>query len=338
MMTIKDLAKALVEKHDLRQKDAEEFMDLLIEILYEGLRTDRLVKIKGLGTFKVMEVKERESISVNTGERVVIDGHDRITFTPDVTMRDLVNKPFVQFEAVQVNEGVDFSEIDGQEATAQVEQTEETVSLQSEETIPAETEPIAVPAIEQAGGPAVTEESVVEELPVSEMSESDEEEEYMDDEENESGRRRWILFTLAALLIAVGAFFAGYYMAGDGFMAHDVLPSRKISVKKKTVSKVPSLQPASTKNDSTVKLSADEEEARFATQYDKLDARVRTGAYRIVGIEQEVTVQKGQTLSGLSKYYLGSDMECYVEALNGRRELKAGDRVKIPKLKLRHLR
>ena len=111
MPTLKDIAKLLVQKHELKQRDAETFMTAFVDTILDGLKTDRQVKIKGFGTFKVTAVRERESVNVNTGERVVISGHDKISFTPDAVMRDIVNKPFAQFETVILADGVNFDDM-----------------------------------------------------------------------------------------------------------------------------------------------------------------------------------------------------------------------------------
>ena len=113
--TIKELASTIVDRHSLNQSDAESFVDSLFKLVFEALDADKIVKVKGLGTFKIIEVQERESVNVNTGERVVIEGHGKINFIPDNSMKDLVNKPFAQFETVIVNDGVDFNVIDDKE-------------------------------------------------------------------------------------------------------------------------------------------------------------------------------------------------------------------------------
>ena len=110
-VSIQDIAKAIVNKHGLSQSEAENFVTVLFDVLNEGLHKEKIVKVKGLGTFKVIDVRERESVNVNTGERVLIDSHGKITFTPDPVMRDLVNKPFAQFETVILNDGVDLEEM-----------------------------------------------------------------------------------------------------------------------------------------------------------------------------------------------------------------------------------
>ena len=111
-ITNSDLAKVLMEKHGLTKADAERFVVQMFDILNSGLRQDKLVKIKGLGTFKVISVSSRKSVDVNTGKPIIIEGRDKITFTPDNTLRDKVNAPFAQFDTVVINDGVDFSDID----------------------------------------------------------------------------------------------------------------------------------------------------------------------------------------------------------------------------------
>lgn len=106
------IADAVAKKHKITVKEAEKFVSAIFDVVNEGLKTDKLVKVKGLGTFKVQAVKPRESVNVNTGERVLIEGHEKVSFTPDATMKELVNKPFAQFETVVLNDGVDFADIE----------------------------------------------------------------------------------------------------------------------------------------------------------------------------------------------------------------------------------
>ena len=110
-ISIQDMAQAIAARHGLSQHDAEVFVSALFDVANAGLHEEKIVKVKGLGTFKVIGVRERESVNVNTGERVVIESHGKITFTPDTVMRDLVNKPFAQFETVVLNDGVDLDEM-----------------------------------------------------------------------------------------------------------------------------------------------------------------------------------------------------------------------------------
>lgn len=109
---VNELAKVLVNTHKLSVDDAEQFVRLMFDTVNEGLQEDKQVKIKGFGTFKVLSVKDRESVDVNTGERIIIEGRDKISFTPDAIVKDIVNKPFAQFETVELNDGVDFDAID----------------------------------------------------------------------------------------------------------------------------------------------------------------------------------------------------------------------------------
>ncbi len=117
-ISIQDIAKVIASKHGLPQSDAERFVAALFEVINDGLNNEKIVKVKGLGTFKVIDVRERESVNVNTGERVVIESHGKITFTPDPIMRDLVNKPFAQFETVILNDGVDLNEMSNTQGAA----------------------------------------------------------------------------------------------------------------------------------------------------------------------------------------------------------------------------
>ena len=131
------IADTVAKKHKITVKDAEKFVSAMFDVMNEGLKTDKLVKVKGLGTFKVQAVKPRESVNVNTGERVLIEGHDKVSFTPDATMKELVNKPFAQFETVVLNDGVDFTDIDSKyENEATFENADETTVSTNNAAIP----------------------------------------------------------------------------------------------------------------------------------------------------------------------------------------------------------
>ena len=157
MLTIKDLAEILVQKHQLDSRSAEAFINAVIETIHEGLKSDRVVKVKGFGTFKLTAVRERESINVNTGERVVISGHDKVSFTPDAVLRDLVNKPFAQFDTVVLADGVDFEDM------PEVETEDADVAAEEVAEIPAQEEAKAVSEqVEQEPEPAAEPELVVE--------------------------------------------------------------------------------------------------------------------------------------------------------------------------------
>jgi len=131
------IADTVAKKHKITVKDAEKFVSAMFDVMNEGLKTDKLVKVKGLGTFKVQAVKPRESVNVNTGERVLIEGHDKVSFTPDATMKELVNKPFAQFETIVLNDGVDFTDIDSKyENEATLENADETTVSTNNAAIP----------------------------------------------------------------------------------------------------------------------------------------------------------------------------------------------------------
>ena len=556
-ISLSDLAQRLAEKSGISLQDAELFIRKMFDVANEGLQSDKLVKMKWLGTFKVMAVKDRESVDVNTGERILIEGRDKISFTPDNILKEIVNKPFAQFETVVVNDGVDFDEIDRKFENAEedgpvsdstlecvsdsenssvesfVEQDssatsgvidfldEENAAPVSDEMIvigerlsqenvaepeekkpeglePAATEPAATePAATEPAvfKPAVSEpeesesatseletkesevpaqnevESVVsdeekestltEETPIAEKVPSGEdnsitetpivekvpsdkenftetpiEEEASSDEETPSSDEvtdkrhvvlpRYLVIAASVVFLAmIGGF--GWFAFNYGKMAaqrdHLALQLdnyQQIAAEKKAPTKSASTQeeilrkkaiedsirmaqaseavkkaenaeqnmdaaadnqsidaksPEAKKNLEAKKLAdaknlADakrqvdakklaetkkqqeakklaeakkKEEARKQTEkhaaqasskYDQ-DARVRTGAYRIIGVSEVVTAREGQTIKSLSQKYLGPGMECYVEALNGNSLLKPGQKVKIPKLELK---
>ena len=144
-LTIQELTSLLQEKNGIDRKEAQTFITTLFELIQEGVNTDKLVKVKGLGTFKVVDVGARESVSVNTGGRVLIDGHSKISFTPDSLMKELVNKPFSGFETVILNEGVNFDDMpDGEEDLSAEDDTEEETEIAPNEPIVVEEERIEV--------------------------------------------------------------------------------------------------------------------------------------------------------------------------------------------------
>lgn len=132
-ITIQDIANSLKEKQGLTKKDAELFVKSMFDIMKEALASDKYVKVKGLGTFKLTEVESRESINVNTGERFEIQGHTKISFTPDTTLKEQINKPFSHFETVILNDGVDFEDIPTENLEPQPEETE--VATKEQEVI-----------------------------------------------------------------------------------------------------------------------------------------------------------------------------------------------------------
>lgn len=542
-ISLNDLAQRLAEKSGISLQDAELFIRKMFDVANEGLQSDKLVKMKWLGTFKVMAVKDRESVDVNTGERIIIEGRDKISFTPDNILKEIVNKPFAQFETVVVNDGVDFDEIDRKFENAEedgsvfdstlecvpdsdnsslesfVEQDspvtsgvidfldEENDAPVSDEMIvigekrlsqenvaepeekkpegsePAATEPaVFKPAVsepeesesatseletKESEVPAQNEvESVVSdeenestltektsiaekvpsdeensitEIPIAEKVPSDGEnsiteipieEEASSDEETpssdeETDKRhvvlpRYLVIAASVVFLAmIGGF--GWFAFNYGKIAaqrdHLALqldnyqqiatekkapaksaPTQEEILRKKAIEDSVRMAQASKavkkaenvgqnmnatvdkqsidvksaeakknleakkladaknladakrqveakKQQETKKLAeakkkeearkqAEKHAAQASSKYDQ-DVRVRTGAYRIIGVSEVVTAREGQTIKSLSQKYLGPGMECYVEALNGTSLLKPGQKVKIPKLELK---
>lgn len=437
--SLNTLGKLLADKSGLSQVEAELFIRKMFDVCNQGLDADKQVKIKWLGTFKVQATKDRESINVNTGERFTIEGRDKLTFTPDNILKEIVNKPFAQFETVVVNDGVDFDEIDekfGEEQTEDAPEqvidfldeektatpNPEVVVIESEKEKEKEDELAKQIAIEQAKLERLKQAQLEQERIQKEKQEqerleqerleqeklelaqqqqalkavvepavpaSDESEEEEEEEEEESSNSHHIVIPrylvvavcliVVALIGGMGWFAFNYdqmtaqrdHLAMQLNQYHQA-PAKKVPAKpaaaplsqeQKLRQKVMEDSIRMAKTAEAVKLaensdeeSANEEKAKQAeakakaeakdkaeekaaskiasSQYDK-DARVRTGAYRIIGVAQTVTVGAGQTLEQISTRYLGSGMECYVEALNGTSTVKAGQKIKIPKLDLK---
>lgn len=469
--SLNGLADKLAEKSGLSQIEAELFIRKMFDVCHQGLAADKIVKMRWLGTFKVTSVKERESVDVNTGERIVIEGRDKISFTPDNILKEIVNKPFAQFETVIVNDGVDFESIDKKYEDS-LEDEEQEKSLEkpkpiievieptetplpdvvSEETTQAEavssSEPTTSGVIDFLDVPenpsedssvvVVGEDSTIEpqttvsqEVPTEEISssvsddiqadsreensnaeieaetdaeigadakiEAETDAEIEADDEVEIRRRHFIIpkyvviiasFTLLLLIGGLGWFAFNYgqmaaqrdhlelqlaqYKTDKNVVAkpanvksqeqllqekarQDSLRMAKANDAIKAAERADSLKSAAVDKQISVKnLKADEKSAELkkksatdkkqdkaaehakvvSDKYDS-DPRVRTGAYRIVGVDQVVTVGEHQTMATLSKRYLGPGMECYIEALNGTSTIKSGQKVKIPKLELK---
>ena len=532
-ISLSDLAQRLAEKSGISLQDAELFIRKMFDVANEGLQSDKLVKMKWLGTFKVMAVKDRESVDVNTGERIIIEGRDKISFTPDNILKEIVNKPFAQFETVVVNDGVDFDEVDrkfenaeedgsvfdstlecvpnsdnsslesfveqdspvtsgvidfldeendapvsdemivigekrlSQENVAEpeekkpegsehaatepavfkpaVSEPEESELEAKESEVPAQNEVESVVSDEENestltektpiaekvpsdGENSITEIPIVEEAPIEEEASSDEETPSSDEETDKRHvvLPRYLVIAASVVFLAmIGGF--GWFAFNYGKMAaqrdHLALQLdnyQQIATEKKTPTKSASTQEeilrkkaiedsvrmaqaseavkkvenaeqnmnatvdkqsidvksaeakknleamkladaknladakrqveakkladakkqqetkklAEAKKKEEARKQAEKHAAQASSKYDQ-DARVRTGAYRIIGVSAVVTAREGQTIKSLSQKYLGPGMECYVEALNGTSLLKPGQKVKIPKLELK---
>lgn len=456
--SLNTLGKLLADKSGLSQVEAELFIRKMFDVCNQGLDADKQVKIKWLGTFKVQATKDRESINVNTGERFTIEGRDKLTFTPDNILKEIVNKPFAQFETVVVNDGVDFDEIDekfGEEQTEDAPEqvidfldeektatpNPEIVVIESEKEKEKEDELAKQIAIEQAKLERLKQAQLEQEriqkekqeqerleqerleqekleqerleqerlkqerleqeklelaqqqqalkavvepaVPASDESEDEEEEEEESSNSHHIVIPRYLVVAVCLIVVAlIGgmgwfAFNYGQMTAQRDHLAMQLnqyhqAPAKKVPAKpaaaplsqeQKLRQKAMEDSIRMAKTAEAVKLaensdeeSANAEKAKQAeakakaeakdkaeekaaskiasSQYDK-DARVRTGAYRIIGVAQTVTVGAGQTLEQISTRYLGSGMECYVEALNGTSTVKAGQKIKIPKLELK---
>lgn len=505
-VSLSDLAQRLAEKSGISLQDAELFIRKMFDVANEGLQSDKLVKMKWLGTFKVMAVKDRESVDVNTGERIIIEGRDKISFTPDNILKEIVNKPFAQFETVVVNDGVDFDEIDRKFENAEedgsvfdstlecvpdsdnssldsfVEQDSSATSgvidfLDEENDAPVSDEMIVIgekrlsqenvaepeekkPEVSEPANsesevkesevpaqnevePVVSDEEkesiLTEETPIAEKVPSDGEntiteipivEEASSDEETPSSDevtdKRHVVLPRSLVVAASVVFLAmivgfGWFAFNYGKLAaqrdHLALqldnyqqvptekkapaksaPTQEEILRKKAIEDSVRMAQASEavkkaenaeqnmdaavdkqsidvksaeakknlevkkladakrqvdakklaetkKQQETKKLAeakkkeetrkqAEKHAAQASSKYDQ-DVRVRTGAYRIIGVSEVVTAREGQTIKSLSQKYLGPGMECYVEALNGTSQLKPGQKVKIPKLELK---
>lgn len=417
MAKVNDFARELSEKYGLSLGDASDFVSAMFDVVKEELDgADSSVKIKGFGTFKVSAVGARASVDVNTGERIIIDGRNKISFTPEVLLRDRVNRPFVQFETVVLNDGVDFSEIeeDSEEELDSVSETEPQ-GVQLSPTAPTsqptdqstdQPAPAEQPQGVQLSSTAPTSQSTdhysssetaskavnTEEhrdlarrlmTPKTETIEEDSEE--LDDkttatapEADDEGiviggcRQRspriMYVLTIASFIILVSLGIGMYFLyqrIEEKNHVIDRLESRlyaqqeaaeradaqpAVAVKDTIVSNdslhAAELRAAEKAKKDSISASKSAVEAKASqssaapstatTPSDyNYDTRVRTGAYIIVGVAKTVTVQPGQTLASISKAYLGEGMECYVEVLNNRHSVKAGEKLKIPQLKLK---
>ena len=471
MAKVNDFARELSEKYGLSLSDASDFIGAMFDVVNEELDdTDSSVKIKGFGTFKVSAVSARASVDVNTGERIIIDGRNKISFTPEVLLRDRVNRPFVQFETVVLNDGVDFSEIDDEmdelsdsvietetqgvqlSPTAPTDQsanqptpTEQPQGVQLSPTAPTDqltdqsanqptpteqpqgvqlspTAPIDQLTDQSANQPTPAEQSQGMQLsptaptnqptdqpspsePASKVVNTEEhrdmarrlmapKSEPIDDDNNKADEeksandidesddegiviggckqrspRMMYVLTIASFVILVSIGIGMYFLyqrieeknhvidrletrlyaqqdtvvavepqcvvsdtiaSNDALKAADAHTAENIKKEKKDSVRASNSKAAT---GSTAVMSA-APTATTPSDYN-YDVRVRTGAYIIVGVAKVVTVQPGQSLASISKAYLGEGMECYVEVLNNCHTVKAGDKLKIPEVKLK---
>ena len=475
MAKVNDFARELSERYGLSLSDASDFIGAMFDVVNEELDdTDSSVKIKGFGTFKVSAVSARASVDVNTGERIIIDGRNKISFTPEVLLRDRVNRPFVQFETVVLNDGVDFSEIDDEmdelsdsvietepqgvqlsptaptnqltdQSANQPTPTEQPQGVQLSPTAPTDqltdqsanqptpteqpqgvqlssTAPTDQPTDQSADQPTPTEQPQGVQLsstaptdqptdqpsplePASKVVNTEEhrdmarrlmapKSEPIDDDNNKADEeksandidesddegiviggckqrspRMMYVLTIASFVILVSIGIGMYFLyqrieeknhvidrletrlyaqqdtvvavepqcvvsdtiaSNDALKAADAHTAENVKKEKKDSVRASNSKAAT---GSTAVMSA-APTATTPSDYN-YDVRVRTGAYIIVGVAKVVTVQPGQSLASISKAYLGEGMECYVEVLNNCHTVKAGDKLKIPEVKLK---
>lgn len=390
-ISLQDLASVLVERWHLGKKEASMFVNEMFFVIQKSLDEDKIVKVKGLGTFKIIDVDDRESVDVNTGDRVLIEGHGKITFTPDALMKELVNKPFSQFETVVLNEGVDFNDAavnQPEETTGDVldeiedssaplvEFVDESHDEKSVELESPKPEPVAVadlPKEEETATEDISEENTEsdasQETPqeVSEEasegigetegtgeSEETEESVVIEDLEEGPGFKKYLKW-IGLVLLALAVFLIGY-LAGRGPKTTPQEPKTEI-VENDTVKNLPndsdtvdmqteveegSLEDEEEVADDDEETMEDEEEAkeeeRPLDKWEAMDARVKTGAYRIIGTDTVVKAKAGDNLTRIGNRLLGPGMECYLEVYNGLSAgavLSAGQEIKIPKVELK---
>ena len=355
-LNIYDLCSVLTSKNGLDDKESHRFIKAMFDVIQEGLDEDKIVKVKGLGTFKIIEVDDRESINVNTGERVLIEGHSKLTFTPDSVMKEIVNKPFSQFETVILNEGVDFPEpvveepavediiadepAEGKEIIVE-SQIDNNVAEQSVEEEPVAEKNVAEEPVaeEPVAEEPVAEDSVVEFTDDNDNVQSGEEnsvEESVFETSNNNSILRWILSGIAVLLLILGAAYGGYLygryelseeiaykqMKADLKTAEITTKKAQVAIKKDSVAQeVDATKIGAMSIDNKDESANDEAKTETAKtssdKYEDMDIRVRTGAYRIIGEDRTVKAKAGQTVEDIATKLLGPGMSCYVEVYNG---------------------
>ena len=355
-LNIYDLCSVLTSKNGLDDKESHRFIKAIFDVIQEGLDEDKIVKVKGLGTFKIIEVDDRESINVNTGERVLIEGHSKLTFTPDSVMKEIVNKPFSQFETVILNEGVDFPEPVVEEPAVEdiiadepaedkeiiVEpQIDNNVAEQSVEEEPVAEKTVAEEPVaeEPVAEEPVAEDSVVEFTDDNDNVQSGEEnsvEESVFETSNNNSILRWILSGVAVLLLILGAAYGGYLygryelseeiaykqMKADLKTAEITTKKAQVAIKKDSVAQEVDATKIGAMSIDNEDESVNDEAKTEATKtssdkYEAMDIRVRTGAYRIIGEDRTVKAKAGQTVEDIATKLLGPGMSCYVEVYNG---------------------
>ena len=356
-ITLQDLINSFSEKQGVNKKDAEAFVRTMIELIEEALTTEKYVKVKGFGTFKLTEVDSRESVNVNTGERIEIQGHTKVSFTPDATMKELINKPFSHFETVILNEGVELEDtpIEEPETMAQEEIIPETIVVEEKPVIeevttiikepviekpitkePTIEEPIAEePIIEETlaieteepqESPAVESRPVMEEVPIVEPQP-----ETVETKEKNINRILWGVIVVLVLIILFGAYWMFLRPAEDAETPSIPPVQEEVAIPAPVVEEVKP-QEDTLKTVQFIELSAEElRKERVPSFADTLD-------YQIAGTQEEYTLQKGETIIRVSVKFFGTKkywpyiVKHNMDVLPDPDNIPAGVQLKIPKL------
>ena len=371
-ITLQDLINLFSEKQGMNKKDAEVFVRTMFELIEEALATEKYVKIKGLGTFKLTEVDSRESVNVNTGERIEIQGHTKISFTPDATMKDLINKPFSHFETVVLNEGVELEdtpvetseEIVQEEIISETILTEEPATMEepqpeplvetpieeetiveeptveeqtieepiSEETIEKETI-VDEPTIEESTvEEPVAEEPITEEQAITEVQTSEETEKYVSTEEKKVKNTNRILWGVIVVLVLI-ILFGAYWMFLRPSDVPEVTPLPPVQEEVTIPVPVEEKQPEDTiETVKFIQLSAEELRKEHVPSF------ADTLDYQIIGTQEEYTLQKGETIIRASVKVFGTKkywpyiVKHNLDVLPDPDNIPAGVKIKIPVL------
>ena len=366
-ISIQEISKVLIERYQLGSLESEGFANAIFNVIRTGLDNDGFVKVKGLGTFKIIGVDARESVNVNTGERVVIESHGKITFTPDSTMKELVNKPFSQFDTVILGEDIEIVNIDEnvQEAD-EVKKKDDGDSVINENNtevfLDSKIDDIENDEVEDkkqnVAGPMECKSSLLSSQINSETKGELDSQNMTDDNINSimlSTKKDnkivfFIISAIACCAFAYGGYRYGIYDSTPNVQTPKFSVAKKanINIKKKItkvekkeisdVSEVAFKKDTLQKKENTV---LDNIQISNYDQYEAKDHRVRTGAYRIIGTDHVRTVKAGETLTGISRVTLGDGMVCYIEVYNDLEQnakIKEGQKIKIPKLELKKKR
>lgn len=333
-ITLSQLARTLAQKMGMPQKKAEAFLKEFFDSIAENVKTDKLVKVKGLGTFKLIDVNDRESVNVHTGERIVIPGHSKLSFTPEASLRDAVNRPFADFQTVVINDETnleDMERVPQEEPEAVTEsevveqQAEPEVALEQESAA----EQVATPAEESEElpssepeksepEPVVEVEEEVVAVPEEKKEEPVKQETVKAEQKKPRGGVKTFVMIVVALLLCVFSYFVGHYSLLEG-----LLPKQKQEpVKQQVVEAAPD----------TIKAEPVQVEPVEEVQY----AQVPDGKYKIVGTRKTHVMKPGDYITRIAlKEYGDKEMAQYIivhNAFSNPDKVPIGQEIKLPEL------